>query len=461
MPLPDSNADTPPPSQTSVTSSPREVRTPLSSSPALTVSSTSNANPMTDKPISPTVRASSRTDSPSQSAAAPPVSAPDEPHKPRSSQSQRDATAQSDLRPLPNSRRNWNVESVPPEPADKARLLANRPWTVRETYLLAFVATLCPLAGPPDEYWPAVCDLYNYMLMFPQLHAWVARTEADEGLDQEDAPRKRHAFWEAFFRELCAHWRGSYDVGPQSTKLQHVADAFLAMCVGKAREEMEVNSPTGSLWNVAGGARDESAGPSGGEQCEWQILGSKGAFIPGKDGWYDAAFPPPPLVYNPSRARPWIDIWRELIRSPMGTDFRMRHSTVELFGRVYELLGPLYLRRTSWECWYRWAVPKTKVSEGKDCTIEHAWNGSIVIRSVSDRTAERHRETESWAVESHRTAASRGQSAVVNATSGASAQNELNSGRTESAAAAVEDRHEGSHGEEEEVNNESDKGRAA
>lgn len=439
--LSQSNADTPPSSPTSVSSFPRA---PINSSPALTVASPSYANKMSEKPTSPTVHASSRTASPSQI-----PSAPDEPRKLRSAHSRQDATAQSDLRPLPHACRNWNVESAPPAPANEEWILANRPWTLREAYLLAFVATLCPHEGPPEEYWPAVCDLYNYMLMFPLLHAWVARTEEEAGIDRGDAPRSRRVFWEAFFRELCAHWRGSYDVGPQSRKLQHLAEAFLNMCVKKAREEVEMRTPTGALWNVAGGARDGSAGPSDGDQYEWQMLGSMDAFKPGEDGWYDVALPAPPLVYSSSRTWPWAHAWMGLVSSALGGDFRTRRSTVEVFGRVYELLGPLYPRRTPWECWYRWAVSGAKVSRGGDCTIEHAYNGSILIRSVGDEMEEHRGAADSSEAES---AVSIGQTAVANTSLGAS--DKVQNGRTDTTA-AVEGKHEESNREKEEVDNES------
>ena len=296
--------------------------------------------------------------------------------------------------------------------------------------------------------------MYNYMLMFPQLHAWVARTEAGAGIDCGKPMRRSHAFWVAFWEELCAHWRGSYDVGPQSTKLQHVADAFLDMCIGKAEEVERAGAPTTALWNVTGGAGEEGADASGRDQHKGQMPGSGNEFKPGADGWYDVTFPLIPHVYDSMHTRPWMGVWEELIHSPMGADFRMRRSTVEAFGRVYELLGPRYRRRTPWECWYRWAVPLTKVSRKGDHTIEHLQNKSIMVRRVGDKLVDPQQgKAESPLAGSESTAAGSAPSVVAKTCIGAGARNVLDDVRAGSANAAVEDRHRDPSGEEDTTRN--------
>ena len=446
-------SDKPPPSQPSVTSpSPRPAQTRLSPSPEPT-SQAPTTLPMADKPSLPTVSVSPPSaDTPHSPATLPrPVSTSDAPPKQRSARAHSSATAQSDLRAPRHKLHNFRIRAAPPAPADpQARILAERPWTLREAYLLVFVTTHCPTVGPEREYWPAVCDLYNYMLMFPQLHAWASRTEAEAGLDRENSTRRRHAFWAAFWKELCAHWRGPYDVGPQATKLQHVADAFLAMCVGKADEVERAGTPTAALWNVAGGAGEEAVAAGGGDQHKdkGQMLRSMSGFTPGADGWYDVAFPPLPHVYDSMHTQPWAGVWDELIHSPMGADFRMRRSTVEAFGRVYELLGPRYPRRTPWECWHRWAVPITKVSKGEDYTIEHLPNKSIVVRAVGDQWVAAHqREGESPSTKSQSIDAGSAPSVLRNTYSGPGARKALNDERAESGCDVVGDGYRDTSGE--------------
>ncbi|TFY51815.1 hypothetical protein EVJ58_g10365 [Rhodofomes roseus] len=81
---------------------------------------------------------------------------------------------------------------APSLPANAKKILAHCPWSIREVYLLVFIITQL---SPGQNDWESISDLYNYMLMGPDLHIWMLNTAYDLRVHGE----RQDEFWAQFW----------------------------------------------------------------------------------------------------------------------------------------------------------------------------------------------------------------------------------------------------------------------
>ncbi|KAH9840706.1 uncharacterized protein C8Q71DRAFT_420578 [Rhodofomes roseus] len=290
---------------------------------------------------------------------------------------------------------------APSLPANAKKILAYCPWSLREAYLLVFIITQL---SPGQNDWESISDLYNYMLMGPDLHIWMLNTAYDLRVHGE----RQDEFWAQFWMLM---WENKTRWDDSGRHRSERAKTFLQSVIDKAYRQTRPPE------------RGDVSGVTSMQLLSSELAGMAHLFS--EDRWYNVDFDESsPLRYDPSLAGALLTLtWAGVPSTHVGQSAALRPAAVEAFACLYGLLptGPRYPLRAPWECWYRWNVRLWKtVSKNEDYTIDRSADGVIIIRRAG--TTDTNLNVNPELAKAARNLASTAYSGVATATAGADAQ---------------------------------------